>query len=76
MNDEIQFILSGKSPVKHGTVIKTIISYLEASQGASGMVERGKHFKKEETKRLKDYIVANKLVISNINFDNYVSEIY
>jgi hypothetical protein len=74
MSDEIQFILSGKSPVKHGTIIQTIISYLEAGQGTSEMVERDKHFKKEETKRLKDYIITNKLVIYNINSDNYVSE--
>ena len=74
MNDEVQFILSGKSPVKYGTIIQAIISYLDSSQGTSEMVERDKHFKKEETKRLKDYIIKEKLDVSNINFSNYVSE--
>lgn len=74
MNDEIQHILSGKSQVKYGSFIQTIISYLRRSQATSAMAKEDKHFKAEETKSLIQYIDVHKLWLSNINIENYVAE--
>ena len=49
MKNELQNIISGKSQVKHGAVIQTITSYIRRSAQASGVVEQGKYFKKQET---------------------------
>ena len=51
MRDEIQYILSGTSQVKHRHHIQTARSYLKRSQGTSSMVKDQQQHK-EETKRL------------------------
>jgi len=74
MNHEIQCIISGKSEVKHGTNIQTVISFLAGSQEPGSMAKTDKHFKREETKRLKQYIENHKLWVSDIDLNNYISE--
>lgn len=74
MNDEIQHILSGKSQVKHGSFIQTIISYLRRCEETSTLVKEDKHFKEKETKSLEKYIDDKNLWIENINLENYISQ--
>lgn len=74
MQDEIQHILQGKSPVKHGGFIQTIISYLAASHSTSKLAKEHKHFKKEETTQLRKFIDANNYWVAHIDSANYLSE--
>jgi len=74
MKDEIQLIISGKSPVKHGDFIQTVLSYLNRSQATSTVAKEDKYFKKEETKRLKNFAEENNLIVTSINLDNYISQ--
>ena len=74
MKNEVQNIISGKSKVKHGTFIQTILNYLTRSEGTSAMDKNHKHFKVEETERLRKFIDNENLWINTINVDNYVSE--
>ena len=52
MRDDIQYILSGTSQVKHRHHIQTARSYLKRSQETSSMVKDQQQHKEEETKRL------------------------
>ncbi len=74
MNDEIQHILSGKSQVKHGDFIQTIISFLRRSEATSNLVKEDKHFKEKETKSLIEFIQLNNLWVENLNLENYISQ--
>ena len=74
MNDELQNIISGKSPVSYGTNIQTAISYLEASKTSGALDKADKHFKRKETERLKQYIDEQNFWIKDIDLNNYVSE--
>lgn len=74
MNDEIQHILSGKSQVKHGDFIQTIINFLRRSEEASNLVKEDKYFKEKETKSLIEFIEQNKVWVENINLENYISQ--
>lgn len=74
MNDEIQHILSGKSQVKHGDFIQTIISFLRRSERTSNLVKEDKYFKEKETKSLIEFIQENNLWVENINLENYISQ--
>ena len=74
MTDELQNIISGKSPVRYGANIQTVISYLEASKATSTLDKTDKHFKRKETERLKQYIDEKNLLIKDIDLNNYVSE--
>lgn len=74
MNDEIQNILSGKSQVKHGDFIQTIISFLRRSEATSDLVKEDKHFKEKETKSLIEFIQLNNLWVENLNLENYISQ--
>lgn len=67
-------VISGKSQVRIGSVIQAIASYLEKSEETGREVEVGKHFKKQEEKRLTEYIEEHKLWKSDIDFSQYVSE--
>ncbi|MEI6752842.1 MAG: hypothetical protein WCK78_06715 [Paludibacter sp.] len=73
MKNEVQRIISGESEVRYGANIQAILSYLTGSEIASSMVKADKHYKKEETKKLKQYIDNNRLWV-DINPNNYVSE--
>ncbi len=74
MNDEIQHILSGKSQVKYGDFIQTIISFLRRSEATSDLVKEDKHFKEKETKSLIEFIQLNNLWVENLNLENYISQ--
>jgi len=74
MSDEIQFIISGKSNIKHESIVKAVINDLTRSEESSSLVKTDKHFKREETERLKVIVKTTNLWISDIDFDNYVSE--
>lgn len=74
MNDEVQFIISGKSNNKHKSIVKAVINYLTRSKKSGSLVKTDKYFKREETERLKIYIKAQDLWVYDINLDNYVSE--
>ena len=74
MPDEIQRIISGKSQVRYGTNIQAAIDYLRKSEESGSLDKTNKHFKQEETERLKKYIENQNLWIKDIDLDNYVSE--
>ncbi len=71
---ELHNVLSGKSQIRVGTIIQTIASYLNDGEESGSSVENEKHFKKQEAKRLEDYITEKNLWIKNIDFSQYVSE--
>jgi hypothetical protein len=74
LKNELFNILSGKSEVRFGTIIQAIASYLKDGDTASSGIEDEKHFKKQETKRLEDFITERKLWLKEIDFSQYVSE--
>ena len=74
MKYELQRIISGESKVKYGAIIQTITHYLSRSQSSSSVVKEFKHFKKQETEILKQFVTKNNLWILDINLGNYVSE--
>ena len=71
--NELHNVLSGKSEIRFGAVIQAIASYLNDGAQTSGNLEIEKHFKKQETKRLEDYISTNKLWVE-VDLSQYVSE--
>lgn len=74
VKDELFNILSGKIKIGYGAIIQTIACYLKDGETSSGSLEDEKHFKKQETKRLVDFITANSLWVNEIDFSQYVSE--
>jgi hypothetical protein len=74
MKDEIQCIISGKSIIKYESSIQTVLNYLRRSQESGSMAKTDKHFKKEETKRLKLFVEKENLWVSDLDLNNYISE--
>lgn len=74
LKDELHNVLSGKSKIRFGTIIQTIASYLDNGSQTSSTIEEEKHFKKQETKILEDYIIDKNLWVKDIDFSQYVSE--
>ena len=74
INHEIQLIISGKSEVRYGAIIKAIAHYLRRSQSANSMAQDTLLYKKEETEALKKYVSRNKLWISKDSIGGYISE--
>ncbi|PWB24436.1 hypothetical protein [Flavobacterium sp. HTF] len=74
MKHELQLIISGKSEVKHGSIIQAATRYISRSQRTSEMAKEFKHFKKQETETLERFIRKNNLWIFDINLDDYISE--
>lgn len=56
MKNELQDVLSGKSEVRYGTIIQSITHYLKNGTPASEEIKSDKHYKKQETARLEDYL--------------------
>lgn len=54
---ELQYILSGKSEVKHGNIIQTIAGYLGRSKEAGGLASKEKYFKRKETLELINWLI-------------------
>lgn len=73
MSDEIQFIISGKSNIKHDSIVKAVLNDLTRSEKSSSLVKTDKHFKREETERLKISINRLNFWVSDIDLNNYVS---
>lgn len=74
MKHELQSIISGKSQVEHGAIIQAITCYISQSKSAGEVAQNYKHFRKEETECLEQFISKNNLWIKDINLKNYVSE--
>ena len=74
MNDEIRRIISGESQIRYGTDIYAAIGYLRAGEKSGSLDKTNKYFKREETKRLKQYVDNQNLWIKDIDLNNYVSE--
>ena len=73
LKHELHNVLSGKSQVRFGAIIQSIASYLNDGTQTSAIIEDEKHFKKQETKRLENYISDRNLWI-DIDLTQYVSE--
>ena len=73
LKHELHNVLSGKSQIRFGTIIQSIASYLNDGTQTGAIIEDEKHFKKQETKRLENYISEKKLWI-DIDLTQYVSE--
>lgn len=71
---ELQHILSGKAEVKHGNIIQTITRHLARSEKSSEEAKITKHFKKEETEKLIDWIDSQAFWYDKIIFENFISE--
>jgi hypothetical protein len=74
MYNELQNIISRESQVRYGENINAIVRYLRASEKSSTLAKTDKHFKSEETTRLKTYIENQNLWVKDIDLNNYVSE--
>jgi hypothetical protein len=73
LKNELHNVLSGKSQIRFGTIIQSIASYLNDGPKTGAIIEDEKHFKKQETKNLENYISENNLWIV-IDLTQYVSE--
>ena len=73
MKHELQNIISGKSPVRHGDTIQTISRYLRKSKSASGTFESGKQIKIEEAALIKQFCDKNGFWITEININAFIS---
>lgn len=73
LKNELHNVLSGKSQIRFGTIIQSIASYLKDGPKTGAIIEDEKHFKKQETKNLENYISENNLWIV-IDLTQYVSE--
>jgi len=74
MTNETQPIISGESQIRYGTTICAIARYLTDGAGTSTLDKTDKHFKREETERLKTYIDNQNLWVKDIDLNNYISE--
>ena len=68
IKDEIQNIIYGKSGNSQKTLIRTVADYLRASERASTLVKKDKHYKQEEKKRSKQEVDLN--IINSPRVDN------
>lgn len=73
LKHELHNVFSGKGQIRFGTVIQSIASYLNDGAQTGTIIEDEKHFKKQETKSLENYIAEKNLWIS-IDLTQYVSE--
>lgn len=71
---ELRQIISGKSQVRHGTIIQSAASYLRNCPTTSQANPNAKHFKKEEAKSLETFISNSGLWLYEIDLSQYVSE--
>lgn len=74
IKNELQDILQGKSQVRNGELIQTISNYLRRSEKSSNLAKTDQYFKREETKRLVDFITTNNLWVKEIDLNLYISE--
>lgn len=73
MKHELQHILSGKSQVRYGNAIQTIIRYLRKSKSSSQTVKSSQSVKSEETTLIKQFCDRNSFWITAIDITQFVS---
>jgi hypothetical protein len=73
LKHELHNVFSGKSQIRFGTIIQSIASYLNYGTQTGAIIKDEKHFKKQETKSLENYISEKNLWIS-IDLTQYISE--
>lgn len=73
IKNELQNILSGTSKVKYGDIIQTILYHIRGSKETSNVAEKYQSNKKEETKRLCDWIEQNKFWFLSLEIDKFIS---
>ena len=71
IKNELQNILSGKSPVGDGNVIQTIANYLRRSQATSKLAQTEKLYKKEETEKL---ITLRGIILEDLHDENVLTQ--
>ena len=74
LKDELHNVISGKSPVRFGTTIQAIASYLNDGSQAGRDNSDEKYLKKQEPEKLENFISEKNLWITDIDFSQYVSE--
>jgi len=74
LKNELHNIISGKDEASSGTIIQSITRYLNDGTPTGSEIEDAKQFREQETKRLEDYIAKNNILITDIDFSQYVSE--
>lgn len=74
LKNELHNVLSGKNQIRFGAIIQSVACYLNNGAQASSTIEIEKHYKKQEAKKLEDYIIVENLWITNIDFSQYISE--
>ena len=72
MNDEIRRIISGESQVRYGAIIQATIGYLTGSAQTGAMDKAEKHFKRQETERLKQYIELG-IILEDLHDENVLT---
>ncbi|MDD2986459.1 hypothetical protein [Flavobacterium sp.] len=73
MKYELQNIISGKSPVRHGDSIQTISRYLRKSKSSSKTFETSKQIKSKEATLIKQFCDSTNFWITAININAFVS---
>ena len=73
LKHELHNVFSGKSQIRFGTIIQSIANYLNYGTQTGAIIKDEKHFKKQETKSLENYISEKNLWIS-IDLTQYISE--
>ena len=73
IKDELQNILSGKSPVSNGATLQAITRYLRTGVGTGAKTQGNEPNKSEETKRLIEYINLHHLWNCDINFSLFIA---
>ena len=74
MNDEIQRIISRKGKSGDGANIHAAVSYLRAGKKTGVLDKKDKHFKLEETERLRQYVENRHLWLKDIDLNSYISQ--
>jgi hypothetical protein len=65
LRDELHNVISGKSQVRHGSIIQTVTSYLDDGKQASRNHPEEKRLKKHESAKLENLISKENLWINN-----------
>lgn len=74
LKDELKNIISTISPIESSNLIETVACYLRASKTTSGIFEKAKFTKQEETQKLIHFINQNNLWFNDININNFFAQ--
>ena len=73
MKDELQNIISGKSPVRDGDIIQAISCYLRKSKSTGATFEPSKQVKSQEATLIKHYCSQHAFWINQIDVNAFVA---